>query len=132
MNASISVHTRKRLWTRADDECAYPGCTQHLLEPTAAGDDDTIVGKECHIVAQSDDDPSVARSLCLLTEDEKREWAQLIEYRHHYDNLVLMCGVHSDIIDDPKQEISIADLVQIKRAHEQDVADRRRARRAAN
>ena len=45
--------------------------------------------------------------MCLLTEDEKVEWAHLITHRHSYANLVLMCGVHSDIIDDPKQQISV-------------------------
>ena len=94
--------------------------------PTAAGGDDTIVGKECHIVAQTDNDPSVARSPCLLTEEEKREWTRLIEHRHHYDNLVLMCGVHSDFIDDPAQQVSVAQLVQFKLAHEQEIDARLR------
>jgi hypothetical protein len=98
--------------------------------PTAAGNDDTIVGKECHIVAQTDNDRSVARSPCLLTEEERTEWARLIEHRHTYANLVLMCAVHSDIIDDPKQLVSVAQLVQIKEAHEQEVAYRRRAEHA--
>jgi hypothetical protein len=130
VSAYITVHTRKRLWARSGNQCAYPGCNRELLMPTAAGDDDTIIGKECHIVAQADDDPSVARSPCLLTEEERIEWAQLIEHRHSYANLVLMCGVHSDLIDDPKQQISIAQLVQIKRAHEQEVADRQREEQA--
>ena len=129
MSASITVATRKRLWARSGNQCAYPGCNRELLTPTAAGDDDTIIGKECHIIAQRDH-PSVARAPRLLTEDEKVEWAQLITHRHSYANLVLMCGVHSDIIDDPKQRISVAQLVQIKRAHEQEVAARLREEQA--
>lgn len=129
MSASITVQTRKRLWARSGNQCAYPGCGRELLAPTALGDDDTIVGKECHIVAQRDH-PSVARAPCLLSEDEKLEWATLIVHRHSYANLVLMCGVHSDIIDDPKQAISVLQLVQIKRAHEEEVATRIRAQQA--
>jgi hypothetical protein len=124
VSAYITVQTRKRLWARSGNRCAYPGCTLALLTPTAAGNDDTVIGKECHIVAQTDDDPSVARSPCLLTHEEKSEWAHLIEHRHAYENLVLMCGVHSDIIDDPRQQFSVAQVVQIKLAHEQEIEAR--------
>ena len=130
MSASITVQTRKRLWTRAGNQCAFPGCSQALLEPTAAGDNDTVVGEECHIVAQSDTDRSVARSLCQLTEEERREWAQLIEHRHSYANLVLMCRTHARLIDDPNQQYSVAQLVQIKLAHEQQVTAHQRAQQA--
>lgn len=51
---TISDHTRRRLWDRADDRCAFPGCHQGLLEPTLDRSDDTIVGEECHIIAQKD------------------------------------------------------------------------------
>lgn len=81
-------------------------------------------------MAQTDDDPSVARSPCLLTDEEERAWAHLIEHRHSYENLVLMCGVHSDIIDDPAQQFSVAQVVQIKFAHEQEVEARVREERA--
>lgn len=100
---SISERTRKRLWTRANDRCAFPRCGQPLLHPVEGGDEDTIVGKECHNVAQSDDQ---WRGPNTLTEDEKREWAHLIADRDGYANLVLMCGVHHDIIDDRNQGYS--------------------------
>ena len=100
LSASITVQTRKRLWGRSGNRCAYPGCTLALLTPTAAGNNDTVIGKECHIVAQTDDDPSVARSPCLLTDEEKRQWAHLIEHRHSYENLVLMCGVQSPTLSE--------------------------------
>ena len=96
---------------------------------TASGEDDTIIGKECHIVAQPDH-PTVARATAVLLDpDEKDTWAKLIEHRHAYDNLVLMCGVHSDLID-LRQNYSVAQVVEIKKAHEQSVDGRRRAQQA--
>ena len=63
---AITVATRKRVWIRSGNECAYPGCNRELLTPTAAGGDDTIIGKECHIIAQRDH-PSVARAPCVYS-----------------------------------------------------------------
>jgi hypothetical protein len=42
----------------------------------------------------------------------------LIEWRHSYENLVIMCSAHSTVIDDPAQGYTIEQVVEIKRAHE--------------
>ncbi len=70
------------------------------------------------------------QDLRAYSQQRRRHWKPLIEHRHSYANLVLMCGVHSDVIDDPKQQVSVAELVQMKLAHEREVADRQRAQRA--
>jgi hypothetical protein len=116
----ITIHTRKRLWTRSGGICAFPGCGQQLLE--AAVDEDTVVGVECHIVAQRDV-PTVARAPCLLTDDEKGRWRHLIERRNSFDNLVVMCGTHSTLIDDPAQDFTVENVVQMKRSHESAMDD---------
>lgn len=129
----IRDHTRKRLWHAGGDRCAFPGCEQLLVEDTRDRAEATIVGIECHIVAQRDS-PNVARSPGLLTDEERRTYASLIEHRHAFDNLVLMCGVHSMIIDDPAQEYSVAEVLEMKRGHEETISRERReavARRAA-
>jgi hypothetical protein len=125
----ISDRTRKRLWTHAGDRCAFPGCDQPLLRSTPDGEAETIVGIECHIVAQRDH-PSVARAPCLLTEQEREEFAHLIEDRHGFNNIVIMCGVHSTVIDDPQQGYSVADVAAMKAGHEGKVIRERRAARA--
>jgi hypothetical protein len=125
----ITDHTRKRLWWHADEMCAFPGCEQALMHETPDGSDDTIVGKECHIVAKKTP-RSVARAPCLLTAQEIALYAHLIEHRNSFENLVLMCGVHSDIIDHVAQGYTVAQVLEIKRAHEQAVANERAERRA--
>lgn len=82
-----------------------PGCGQPLLDPVEGGDEDTIVGKECHNVAQSNDQ---WRGPNTLTEEEKEKWAPFDRYCDGYANLVLMCGVHHDVIDDRNQNFSAA------------------------
>lgn len=95
-----------------------PGCTQRLVQPTEDGADSTPVGVECHIVAQRDS-TTVARSVSLLTEDEKKRHHSLIDNRHHERNLVLMCATHSKIVDDPRQrEFTVDRMVEIKAEHE--------------
>ncbi len=117
MAASISVRTRRRLWTRSGDRCAFEDCDESLLEPIEGVDDDTIVGIECHIVAQRDS-PAVARSVSSLTDEERTTFADLIEHRHGYANLVLMCAKHARVIDDPRAGYDVARVVAMKRVHE--------------
>jgi hypothetical protein len=85
--------------------------------PSAGGASGTVLGHECHIVAKRED-PRTARSVSSLTEDEKVDYADLIEDRHGAANLVLMCGTHSTEIDDPKQGYSVEAILAIKVAHE--------------
>lgn len=47
-----------------------------------------------------------------------RKFAHLIDDRHGYANLVVMCGTHSTVIDSPLGRHSVADVVAIKRVHE--------------
>jgi tetratricopeptide (TPR) repeat protein len=125
--ARISVHTRKRLWARSGGLCAFPDCDQELLHSAERGREDTIVGKECHVVAQQDH-PSVARSPSSLCDDERERYAALIEHRHHFANLILLCGVHSDVIDDPAQAYAIHDVLAMKQRHEKAMDFRRRSK----
>ncbi len=122
MAAGISVRTRKRLWVRSGGRCAFPGCGDQLLEPIEGAEEDTIVGIECHIVAQQDS-PTVARSESSLTPEERDRFGQLIEDRHGFANLVLMCPRHSVVIDDPRARYDVAKVVEIKRIHEVAVAE---------
>lgn len=124
MGQGISIQTRKRLWLRSGGRCAFANCGRALVE---AIDDlnDTVVGIECHIVAQQDDPARVARAVSALTPEELVEWQHLIENRHGFPNLVLMCPTHSTIIDDPRGTYSVPQVVEMKRAHEAAEDDRR-------
>lgn len=121
----IRPHARKRLWTKAGDSCAFTGCERPLLHPTGTGDEDTVVGRECHIVAKKDS-PRVARSVSSLSEEEKVRWASLIEDPHGLANLVLMCGDHAAVIDDVNQGYTVEAVVEMKLVHEAEIEQRHR------
>lgn len=117
MSAGITVQTRKRLWLRSGGRCAFPDCNEVLLEPIEDLDEDTIVGIECHIIAR-EDSPTVARSVSSLAPKMREQYADLIENRHGYSNLVLMCARHSRVIDDPRANFDVTAVVAMKRDHE--------------
>jgi len=112
-----SLKVRKRLALRSGNICAFTGCTKRLEQGASKSGQGTILGEECHIVAKRDD-PGVARAPCLLTEQERIKWAMLIESRHGFENLVLMCREHAVLIDDVAQGFSVSDIVDMKLAHE--------------
>ncbi len=68
----------------------------------------------------------MARSVSSLTDDERSRYAALIERRHSFENLVVMCAVHSAVIDDVAQDYSVADVLELKRLHESAVDAHRR------
>ena len=123
-SGTIQLHTRKRLWVRSGGICAHPDCDEHLIEATADAQDDTIVGIECHIIARKDD-PRIARAVSTLNDDERARYAALVDDRHGFDNLVLMCAKHSRVVDDPVQGYSVERMLAIKRDHEADMTRRR-------
>lgn len=63
-----------------------------------------------------------------LSEDELERFQDLVARRHSYGNLVLMCAVHSAVIDDPRNgEYSIDRVLEIKQAHEASIAQSKSA-----
>ena len=101
---SISLKTRKMLWGRAANRCAFPDCRRELVMDATETDDEAIIGDECHIAAREDNGP---RGCPTLTPDE----------RDKYDNLVLMCKVHHKIIDDQPNAYTDEVLKDMKAAH---------------
>lgn len=101
----ISLKTQKALWGRAAARCAFPECRRHLAEDIAETDDPTLVGENCHIVAESDGGPRGSSSM-------------LLEDRNRYANLILLCNVHHKIIDDNEEKYTVDVLTAIKREHE--------------
>lgn len=118
----ITLKTHRRLWGNAGKTCAFPGCDQLLLVPIQGDDDDeVVVGKECHIVARRDGGP---RAPAGLTAEEVKRFRHLIENRDGYANLILLCGIHHDVIDGDLAAYPVERLVALKQAHER-AADER-------
>lgn len=101
----VSLKTQKMLWGRAAARCAFPECRRHLVEDIAETDDPTLVGENCHIVAEKDDGP-------------RGDPALLVDERNRYGNLVLLCNVHHKIVDDNEKTWTVEALKTLKQEHE--------------
>jgi len=106
---TISVKTQKMLWGRAAGRCSRPDCRQDLFEDETEADDPTLVGENCHIVAESDDGPRGDPSMPL-------------ERRNSYGNLILLCRDHHKVIDAQEGEYTVLRLHEMKATHEAWVA----------
>jgi hypothetical protein len=76
-----------------------------LVLPATTKDPERVIGKICHIVASSDDGP---RGDPMFPQDRRDE----------PDNLILLCGVHHDMIDVHPNTHTVADVRRWKQEHE--------------
>ena len=105
---------RKKLWGLAAAKCSICKCNLFLKDEGG-----TNIGKECHISSHRPNHPSKSFSRYdpSLTEDVERD--------RRYDNAILLCGKHHDVIDNPKNtEYTIEKLRQMKAEHEAWVANK--------
>lgn len=96
----ISDRTRKILWATAGGRCSI--CRGQLVSDRTDTDDPSVLGEECHIVAQSGSGPR----------------AGVVAEVDSYDNLILLCRVHHKQIDDQTGYYTVSRLIAIKQAHE--------------
>lgn len=101
---SISLKTRKMLWGRSGNRCAFPDCRRELVEDETLTDDPSIIGEEAHIVARKEGGP---RGESELTKKE----------RNQFDNLILLCRNHHKIIDDQVEKYTVDKLKRMKEDH---------------
>jgi len=94
------------LWGRAGNRCAMPECRIELVMDATETDDESLIGEECHIVAESPDGPRGDASF------PKNKI-------NNYENLIIMCRVHHKIIDDQTKTYTVSFLNQLKSKHEQ-------------
>src|SRR5437588_1764485 len=88
-----SLSAIKKLFAFSSNRCAFPDCSSPIVE-----DSGTVTGLVCHITARSKGGP---RYNPKQTEEE----------RHAFQNLILMCGRHSKLIDSEPKRYTI-DLLQ--------------------
>lgn len=94
--------TIKILWAKSGNRCAFPGCSQLLVEDATDLDGSSVVGEMAHIVAHSNDDgprsdPTFPRDKIDLPE-----------------NLLLLCPTHHTIVDKQANSYTVADLTEWK------------------
>jgi hypothetical protein len=96
--------TFKRLFALSKNQCAFTGCTTAIVQPTG-----TVTGKVCHIKSKRPNNKPFDRYDPTQTDPE----------RHAFENLILLCGVHHDIVDNELQTYTVEILKKLKETHEQ-------------
>lgn len=99
-----SVQTIKRLFAESGNICAFPNCTQTIVNGAS------VQGEVCHIKGNRPGSPRYDKS-------------QSDKDRHGYDNLVLMCGTHHTVIDSDEKSYSVERLHEIKSDHIRSAAE---------
>ena len=97
---AISEKTRKILWARSGNRCAF--CRIELVQGESS--QISVVGDECHIIARSLDGP---RGVPYISEEDIDS----------YSNLILLCKVHHKIIDDQPEKYTVNVLKKMKVDH---------------
>ena len=102
---SISQKDLKLLWGLAASKCSHPDCKADLILPETDQDCSETIGKMAHIFAHSRGGPRFNPN---ISEGEVNS----------YDNLILLCGTHHDIVDKRPNEYSADILFKWKKDHE--------------
>jgi len=100
---SISVRDRKLLWSKSGNRCAK--CRGVLCEAVTGAVSHSVLGDECHIVAQAGEGP--------------RGTPEAISGLDSYNNLILLCPTDHRVVDQ-QFEIYTPDVLRLlKRVHEE-------------
>ena len=91
------------LWANSGGRCAI--CHTELVMKIIGSNKQSIIGEECHIVAQN---INGARGISVLTAAQKDS----------YDNLILLCNIHHKIVDDHPDIYTVQKLNAVKAVHE--------------
>jgi hypothetical protein len=94
--------TIKRLFAISHNLCAFPKCNNTLVDKNSG----KVTGRICHIKGNR---PGSKRYDALQSEAE----------RHGFDNLILLCPIHHDVIDDDDVAYTVTRLLAMKKSHEE-------------
>jgi hypothetical protein len=106
---AITDKTRKVLWAKSGNRCAL--CRHRLVVDETDLDDESVVGEECHICAQTPNGPRYESTLSVENID-------------HLDNLILLCSTHHKLIDDQIETYSASIIHALKANHEKWVEEK--------
>lgn len=95
----------KLLWGLAAARCSFESCRAECVESATTCDRAVVLGKIAHIIAHSDEGPRADKTVPA-------------DQRDKYENWILLCGRHHDIVDGQASTYTIAQLRAMKDSHE--------------
>ena len=100
-----STKTRRILDIQSLNQCAFPGCTNALVEPGIGKASPAVTADTCHIHAISPDGPRWKEGLTT-------------EELNSIDNLILLCKNHHAVVDSQPEFYTAEQLKEWKAEHE--------------
>jgi hypothetical protein len=97
----VSLPVVKRLYAVSSNRCAFPMCSNAVIDPQTG----SIVSIICHIRARNPGGP-------------RYDTAQTDAQRNGFENLLLLCCIHSKIVDDHPEKFPVQLLSSMKSKHE--------------
>lgn len=98
----ISIKTRKNLWGKSGNRCAY--CKTELVLEKDQFNRILNIGEECHIISQQVNGP---------------RFKEIVKFDYDdIDNLILLCCNHHKMIDEQIEMFSVEKLHSLKNEHE--------------
>ncbi|WPD25038.1 MAG: hypothetical protein SD837_10840 [Candidatus Electrothrix scaldis] len=105
LKRKYSQRTLKILFGLSGNQCAYPECTNPVIQGATEKSEKIVLNEICHIYALNEDGP---RGRVGLTEKELNA----------YENLILFCPTHHVIVDKQHESYSADLLKDWKQSHE--------------
>lgn len=102
---AVPQSEQRKLFQRSGNTCAYPGCNIRLTSAATEDNPLVAVGEIAHIVAYEPDGPRGDPALAPRD-------------RNRYENLLLMCNTHHELIDAQPATYTVEWLLEIKYEHE--------------
>lgn len=102
---AITERHKQILWGKSGATCSFSDCHRQLVVSANEHDPSVTLGEIAHIVAQSPGGP-------------RSEYQPPGGNVDGYDNLLLLCHAHHEIVDRQPQTYTVEKLVQMKLDHE--------------
>jgi hypothetical protein len=102
---AVPLREQRLLLQKSGNRCAFPGCRRMLTAGGSPVDRPVVLGEVAHIVAESPDGPRGASPLPIAR-------------RNRYENLILLCNQHHQLVDSQPHTYTVERLLAMKEDHE--------------
>jgi hypothetical protein len=102
---AIPLKEQRILFAKSGNRCAFEGCHRILTAGASPPEGPVVLGEAAHIVAERPDGP-------------RGNYPFPLDKRNQYNNLILLCNQHHQLVDSQQQTYTVEKLRAMKEAHE--------------
>ncbi len=102
---AISLKEQRILFAKSGNRCAFEGCRRVLTAKASPLEGPVVLGEAAHIVGERPNGP-------------RGNYPLPLDKRNQYDNLILLCNQHHQLVDSQPQTYTVEKLHAMKETHE--------------